>query len=133
MLNQDKHKQVCVKVNAYVDEKIAPIVEAMSNLPNIVTKYSCEDWYDRGNTNHEITIAYISFRFRDEYSNWQELGRICDMLSKGLAGGCRPEFFVRWNEGMPVGVLEFNVEDTNRLALAMHEFLCGTGHIKSGN
>lgn len=47
-METEKHKQVCVKVNAYVDEKIAPVIEAMSKLDSIVTFQSCKNLNDDG-------------------------------------------------------------------------------------
>lgn len=36
------HKEVCVKVNAWVDEHVAPLVSALSGHPAVVTIDSCE-------------------------------------------------------------------------------------------
>ena len=100
------HSKQVVKVNAYVDEKIVPVIEAMSKLPNIVTDYSCQD--NRTDTDSGIARAYITFHFKDEHENWQELGNICEMLSKAIADYRHSELSVQWKGGSITGIFEFN-------------------------
>ena len=37
-----EHKQVCVKVNAFVDEGIRPLVEVLNSIDSVITWDSCE-------------------------------------------------------------------------------------------
>ncbi|MGC2423320.1 MAG: hypothetical protein WA666_03085 [Nitrospirota bacterium] len=37
-------KQACVKVKAWVDERVAPLVEALSKINGLMTFESCEEW-----------------------------------------------------------------------------------------
>lgn len=115
------HKQVCVKVNAYVDKKIAPVVEAISKFKNIVTEYSCED--NRLDTSIGPARAYIMFHSKDKYENWRALGEVCNKLSKAIASYPHAELFVRWKEGEPVGIFEFNTEDAYWLTMAIEELV----------
>lgn len=43
MRTKDKHKEVCVKVNAWVDEAIIPLVKALNDFENVETVDSCEN------------------------------------------------------------------------------------------
>lgn len=120
------HKQVCVKVNAYVDENIAPVVEAMSKLPDMVTEYSCEDNRSELEISSGMYVprAYITFDSRGERCrDWRVLGKTCDMLAKAIAECRHAQIFVRWNEGIPIGVFEFNTEDAYWLAKAIRDLL----------
>lgn len=56
------HREVPVKVNAFVDEGVAELVEALSAIPRLVTLESCQGGDGRD--------AYIIFRLGD----WQEIG-----------------------------------------------------------
>ena len=128
---QDTHKKTCVKVNAYVDERIAPVVEAMSKLPDIVTEYSCED--NRADASEGVPRAYITFNFRDERNNWKDLGNICNTLAKTIKEYRHAELHIRWKEGKPTGIFEFNAEDAYWLTMAMNGFCRDMDHIKCGN
>jgi hypothetical protein len=37
-----RHRQVAVKVNAWADEGVAPLVEALSEFPGVLTLDSCQ-------------------------------------------------------------------------------------------
>jgi len=53
---REVHKQVVVKVNAFADETIAPLVEALNRFERIETIDSCQGYGGRP--------AYVYFRFR---------------------------------------------------------------------
>jgi len=36
------HRQQLAWVRAYVDEKVVPLIEAMNDIPNVYTLYSCQ-------------------------------------------------------------------------------------------
>lgn len=116
------HKQVCVKVNAYVDEKIAPLVAALSNIPGIITEYSCEDnRSDIEKSNGRIPRAYIIFHVKEKYEDWRSLGEICNCIAKAISEYSHAEIAVKWKEGRPVGCLDFNTNDTYWLTQAVTE------------
>jgi hypothetical protein len=48
------HNEIPVKVNAFVDEGIADLVEVLSEVPELVTMESCQ-----GSSEHD---AYVFFR-----------------------------------------------------------------------
>lgn len=52
------HAEIPVKVNAWVDEGVAPLVEALSEFENVWTAASCEN--DRSNMN---LGAYVMFSY----------------------------------------------------------------------
>lgn len=117
------HKQVCVKVNAFVDEKIAPLVEALSRIPGVITEYSCED--NRSDIERKygyIPRAYIIFHVKEKYKDWQRLGKICNCMAKVISEYNHAEIAIKWKEGKPVAQLDFNTEDTYWLTQALLKF-----------
>lgn len=114
-----EHKQVCVKVNAYVDEKIAPVIEAMSLLEDVVTFTSCEDEIDDG-------FSSIYFFYRDEHQNWRGIGEICETISKALEYFEYAKISVCWQPGAascPKGHLKFEKRDASDLARRIRSIL----------
>jgi hypothetical protein len=112
------HKQARVKVNAYVDEKIAPVVEAMSKLDSVVTFCSCED---SGNG-----VASVYFFYKEEYGNWLGIGEICATLSKALNEFEYARISVEWQPGSsayPKGRFEFETDTAEEVAEAIKELL----------
>jgi hypothetical protein len=62
-MNDDGHREIPVKVNALVDEGVAPLVEALSEIDDLITIESCQG--DRGQQD-----AYVIFRMHD----WRAVG-----------------------------------------------------------
>ena len=60
-----QHREVPVKVNAWVDEGIADLVSALSEIEGLVTLESCQGDKD-GND------AFVVFR----YGDWQQCGEL---------------------------------------------------------
>ena len=52
------HVQVPVRVNAWADQGIAPLVKALNRFPSIITDCSCEQEYVKGS---EYGEAYVQF------------------------------------------------------------------------
>jgi hypothetical protein len=71
----NEHRQVAVKVNAQADEGVAPLVEALSAVPNVITTSSCEGDEDRG------VDAWVAFVVGED---WRELGEFVRALSTAL-------------------------------------------------
>lgn len=67
------HRQVEAKVNAYVDEGIAPLVEALSSISGLVTIESCQRSVEGQ--------AFVYFVYGE---TWQELGEMAERLSSAL-------------------------------------------------
>ncbi len=123
-MNDIQHKQVCVKVNAYVDEKIAPVIEALSKFPNLITEYSCEDnRSDIEVKEGRIPKAYIMFHTREKYGDWKELSKLCYEIANAISDYRYAEVSVRWKEGKPVGMLNFNTEDAYWLTMAINNYI----------
>lgn len=117
---QHSHKQVCVKVNAFVDEKIAPLIEALSNLPGVITEYSCEDnRSDIEKNSGYLPRAYVIFHVKEKYKNWKQLGKVCNKIALAISEYTHAEISIKWREGVPIGKLEFNTEDTYWLTQAL--------------
>jgi hypothetical protein len=73
------HKQVPVKVTAFVDEGIAEVVKALNDIDGISTFSSCE-----GRVGKEYAHVYFD---SGEYSlnRWQRLARLSAKLAKILS------------------------------------------------
>ncbi len=54
----DEHREIAVKVTAWVDEAVAPLVEALNEYPWVVTLDSCEGYGEAD--------SYVFFRVRTE-------------------------------------------------------------------
>ncbi len=67
-LNQ--HKQIMIKVNAEVDEGVAPIVRVLNEINGIVTLDSCQQGI--------YGEAYVFFIYRKD---WQELGLLLNEMA----------------------------------------------------
>jgi hypothetical protein len=72
------HEETMVKVNIPVDRKVAPLVEALSAIPEVVTAISCEgdeggDW------------AYVGFHYKDAESQLE----LSERLSKAIGSDPR--------------------------------------------
>lgn len=118
------HKQVAVKVNAFVDERIAPLIEALSKIPNLVTEFSCED----NRAEHEVRAgciprAYVVFHAQKKFGDWTKLGALCSKVAESISEYDYAEVSIRWKNGNPVGILEFNTEDTYWLSLSINKYL----------
>jgi hypothetical protein len=72
------HEQVCIKTNAWVDKKIAPIIEALALIDGLESFESCEDWFP------DVGFSQILFwyGYGDVKKNWKILGFICSKLAQ---------------------------------------------------
>lgn len=109
------HQQVCIKVNAWVDEKIAPVIEAMAKIDGLITFDSCQNLNDNGE-------AFIIFQYGNDYKDWKKLGEICEKLSKALIDIEYAKFSITWQTAccnFPEGFLTFKTTDANKVASAI--------------
>ena len=101
------HKQVLVKVNAFSDDGIAPLVEALSEIAGVITLDSCENgaWG-----------AYIYFSYG---STWQELAALLQELSSRLSEQRLPigyTFSMEWLGSKPLAQVKLEPEHVVLLA-----------------
>jgi hypothetical protein len=98
----EPHVQTRVKVNAYVDRGIAPLVEALNELPEVMTCSSCE-----GRNGEDAWVAFMVGESTQQLANYVEklsanLGKD-DSLSgvsfrlavEWYAGGHTPSAYLR--------------------------------------
>ncbi len=70
-----RHEQVAVKVNAWVDRGVAPLVEALAEFPGLISVESCQG----GEV--DAPDAYVTFVSGE---GWQELGAFLAWFSSAL-------------------------------------------------
>ena len=68
------HKEIQVKVNAFVDEGVAPLVLALNSIEGVITLDSCE----RDATSGEASV-YFQYG-----TDWQGLASLVEALSRAL-------------------------------------------------
>jgi hypothetical protein len=78
MLNDSSrpHKEVQVKVNAFVDEGIARLVVALNTIDGVVTLDSCEE--DAGTGEASVYFTYGT--------GWRQLGALIEAIARLLRG-----------------------------------------------
>jgi len=115
-----RHPTVVVKVNAPVDRGIAPLVMALSELPELLTIDSCQG----GNG----LPAYVYLRYSGQFiyrgADEDEL-RVFSRLAKALAAKCQDgglyALCLEWCSGdAPLGHLKCAPKDVPRLAKLVH-------------
>jgi hypothetical protein len=83
---QTRHHEVPVRVKAMIDERIAPIVAALNDFPDVFTMTSCEGFPPNG-------PGMVSFRSGE---TWQEGAAFCLWLQE--------EFGQRQEQGVSVSM-----------------------------
>jgi hypothetical protein len=86
-----RHEQVSVKVKAWADRGVAPLVEALAEFPGLISLESCQGGEE------DAPDAYVTFK---RGGTWQELGAFLAWLSVAL--GDQPYFYrlsLEWNYG----------------------------------
>jgi len=87
-----EHKQIAVKVNAYVDEAIAELVGVLNDIQNVSTFSSCGG--------EEEENAHIYFFYGEPYKgSWLESAQFANKLAKILANNDSydSEVSLEWN------------------------------------
>lgn len=114
------HKQVCVKVNAYVDELIAPVIEMLSKVDDLVTLESCQDLKGKGD-------VFITFQCGIDEKNYIKLGKICEKISRAIYGIDFAEVSINWSgtryNNIPLGYFQFKKADTKQIASALNNLV----------
>jgi hypothetical protein len=108
--NRTRHIEVPVKVNAWVDSVVAPLVEALNEFPNIWTTSSCEG---------HNGFAHVTFAYRGEV---EEFSALVKNLSIRLRLKVQTErayrILLEWVAGgeRPLGTLLVHRDDIQTLA-----------------
>jgi hypothetical protein len=112
------HATVFVKVNAKVDEKIAPLILALSQLPGVVTLCSCQG--DPGGTAHVVFTVNDDWKQEGEFlcRLSEELGRLPDVCDIA-----KPELSLKWYAGAstPGACLRLPHEGIDTVAAAIYK------------
>lgn len=75
------HKQVWVKVNAQVDERIAGLISEMNEVPGMQTVESCQGGVIEGRDDKACAFIYFYF------GNWRKICRLAfDEMAPALSG-----------------------------------------------
>lgn len=69
------HKEIAIKVTAFVDEGIAPLVLALNEIPDLVTLESCE-------ASGPMQEAWVCFEYG---TGWTDLAELLQRISGFLA------------------------------------------------
>lgn len=81
-MNNERHKQVWVKVNAQVDEEIAGLISEMNEVPGLQTVESCQGEPTEGPSG-KVKCAFVYFYFGD----WEQISRLAfDEMAPALSG-----------------------------------------------
>lgn len=117
---KNKHEEVCIKVNAYVDKGIAKVVEILNNnFEGIVTKYSCED---NRIDEKDVPRAYIMFSYKDQLSEWKKLSLLCNVIAQQIKNIPYSTVIMEWKEGLAIATLEFLSENTNDVISVLSKY-----------
>lgn len=68
------HEQTLVKVNAFVDRGIAPLVLALNSIEGVITLDSCQ----KGDCGTEPGMAYVYFTYGQ---SWTALGHLLEWIA----------------------------------------------------
>jgi hypothetical protein len=97
------HAEIPVKVNAWVDEKVAPLVDALNEFTCVVTLDSCQGDQDKP--------AHVMFRYiggeQAAIDFFFYLGRT---LGEKAAHYCEYNFLLRWLTGHKEPVAEIRTD-----------------------
>lgn len=105
------HKEVPVKVIAWVDEGVAELVSALNEIPEIETLDSCQD--DQG-------AARVFFRFRSAWQTVQRTNQIAKALGSEGDVGCQYDITIEYRgEYNPVARIATHPDTVNVLASAV--------------
>ena len=104
------HPTKLIKVNAWVDEGLAPLVSALNEIPGVVTLDSCQE--------NQWGSAHVFFAYGQD---WTDTGNLLQRISSLLAESCtRCVYLMRleWlgSNDRARGLIAVRTEDINGLA-----------------
>jgi len=117
------HREVQVKVNAFVDEGIAPLITALNEFERVETVDSCQGYGDQ--------LAYTYFRFRGTAGEFLAfLQELSVTLGTRLDSCCDYRLRAEWLAGAkePIGQLLVRLDYVPVLAealLRVHQAMAG--------
>lgn len=88
---ENLHKQVQVKVNAFVDEGVVSLVEALNDIDGILTAESCEEWCGK-----DPCVLFTYGPTRD----WIRFAEVCSQIAariRDLNAGFDCQVSVEWH------------------------------------
>ena len=116
------HIEVPVKVNAYVDEGIAPLVEALNGFLGVVTLDSCEGSGD--------SHAYVHFAIRgDSTGTFSLVQHLSAALGRQLPSSSEYSVYIEWGDEAerPIGSIIVKRGCVEMLTRALKEIACAGG------
>ena len=116
------HIEVPVKVNAYVDEGIAPLVEALNGFLGVVTLDSCEGSGD--------SHAYVHFAIRgDSTGTFSFVQHLSAGLGRQLPSSSEYSVYIEWGDEAerPIGRIIVKRGCVEMLTKALKEIACAGG------
>ena len=119
------HAEVPVKVTAYVDEGIAPLVEALNKIPGLYTLDSCEAGADG--------MAYCFAAYRGPVSEFVcILSNMAGVLRDRVGGCCEFKISLEWIPGddTPLAKITSQHEMAGTLAGVLSDVAAMAAHTK---
>ena len=116
------HVQVPVKINAWADSGIAPLVEALNEFPDLWTTSSCQGHAD---------VAYVYFAFRGTAKHFAAfVGQFSCALGKRIHGDKEYRLTLEWTAGgeMPLGAIVARREVVPLLVTAIRQIAVNFVH-----
>ena len=110
------HIEIPIKVNAYVDEGIAPLVEALNGFLGVVTLDSCEGSGD--------SHGYVHFAIRgDSTGTFSFVQHLSDALGRQLPSSSEYSVYIEWGDEAerPIGRIIVKQGCVEMLAKALKE------------
>lgn len=108
-----RHEQTAVKVNAWADQGVAHLVEALAEVDGVISVESCQGG------EADAPDAYVTFR-RGE--SWRDLGAFLAGLSSAIQNEpYRYRLSLVWNNGAATPWAQIHVppESVSQLAVAI--------------
>jgi hypothetical protein len=117
------HEQICIKTNAWVDKKIAPIIEALALIDGLESVESCQDWFP------DLGFGHILFHYGygDMTRQWKPLGFICSKIAEAFRKHNVSYIYTGfhwWSDNdMPLGyiIVKPKPEDITNIVQALQE------------
>lgn len=118
-MRKTNHEQTLVKVNAPVDTRMVPVIEALSLNPNIVTQFSCENQYHT--QPEEEQVAYVLFNYKSLQNPTRDLAEVVDLIIESLQGVSKCSFRIDCNRFITRCKFEFPTDKIDIVAERIRE------------
>lgn len=114
------HTEIPVKVNAWIDEGIAPIVFALNRFPEVVTLDSCEG---------RDGSAYVHFAVRGDAADLSAFVHDLSVgIGKRVSGDCEYCLRIEWVAGSdtPMATLYSRIDYVEPVSNAIEDYVSGS-------